>query len=157
MCIQLTCLSSQRAYVEFYLRNYYDYSFHEHTSLGSSKGAHYLNPKRYYGAFIENTYCYHLPSTITQSIGYIWSTYHLIVILLKIIMRYQMFRFVTCYLLCLVFPWTDIHSLTKWKLLVFQDYLYHPWVINPPIVYSIDMSYLSKSLCRFLLKELLWP
>ena len=113
LCIQLTCLSSQRAYVEFYLRNYYDHSFHEHTSLGSPKGAQCLNPKRYYGAFIENTYCYHLPSTVTQSIGYIWSTYHLIVILLKITMRYQMFRFVTCYLLCLVFPWTDIHSLTK--------------------------------------------
>ena len=77
LCIQLTCLSSQRDYVKFHLRNYYDHSFHEHTSLGSPKRTHCLNPMRYHSAFIENTYCYRLPSIVTQSIGNIWLTYDL--------------------------------------------------------------------------------
>ena len=38
-------------------------------SFGSSKRTHYLNPMRYHGAFIENSYCHQLPSTMTQSIG----------------------------------------------------------------------------------------
>ena len=33
-----------------------------------SEGTHYLNPIRYHGAFIENTYCHQPPSTVTQSI-----------------------------------------------------------------------------------------
>ena len=50
-----------------------------------------------------------------------------------------------CYLLCLVSPWIGVCSLTKWKISTFQDYFYHPWVTNPPIVCLIDISYLSKS------------
>ena len=67
----------KKAYVKFHLRNYYDHSFHEHTSLGSPKGTHCLNFKIYHGVSIENTYCYQLPSTVTQFIGNIWSTYDL--------------------------------------------------------------------------------
>ena len=33
---------------------------------------------RYYGASIENTYCYQLSLTTTQSIGYIWTSEGLI-------------------------------------------------------------------------------
>ena len=76
LCVQLTYLSSQRAYIKFHLRNY-GHSFHEHTSLRSSNGTHCLDPKRYHGAFVENTYCYRLPSIVTQSIGNIWLTYDL--------------------------------------------------------------------------------
>ena len=72
-----TCFSSQKAYVKFYLRNYYGHSFHVHTSLESPKRTHCLNPNRYHGAFIENIYCYRLPSIVTQSIRNIWSTYNL--------------------------------------------------------------------------------
>ena len=32
---------------------------HDHMSFGSSKGTHCLNPMRYHGVSIENTYCYH--------------------------------------------------------------------------------------------------
>ena len=63
MCIQLTCLSSQRAYIEFYLRNYYDHSFHEHTSLESPKEAYCLNPKRYHGFYWKYLL---LPSSINS-------------------------------------------------------------------------------------------
>ena len=42
----------------FHLRNYYDHSFHEHTSLRSPNMTHYLNPMRYHDDSIENTYCY---------------------------------------------------------------------------------------------------
>ena len=38
-------------------------------SFGSPKETHFLNPMRYHGAFIENTYCHQPPSTATQSIG----------------------------------------------------------------------------------------
>ena len=69
LCVQLTCISSQRAYVKFHLWNYYGHSFHEHASLGSPKVTHCLNPKRHHGVSIENTYCYRLPSIVTQSIG----------------------------------------------------------------------------------------
>ena len=62
-------LAIKRVYVKFHLRNYYDHSFHEHTSLGSPKETQYLNPKRYHGAFIKNTYCYWLPSTVTPIHG----------------------------------------------------------------------------------------
>ena len=41
---------------------------HDHMSFGSPKGAHYLNPMRYHGAFIENTYCHQPPSIVAQSI-----------------------------------------------------------------------------------------
>ena len=75
LCIQLSYLNFQRAYVKFNLRNYYNHSFHENTSLGSRKGTHCLNPKRYHGAFIENTYYYWLSSIVTQYIGNILSTY----------------------------------------------------------------------------------
>ena len=75
--VQLTCLSSRRAYVKFHLRNYYDHSFHKHTSLGSPNRTYYLNPKRYHGAFIENTYCYWLPSIVTKFIENIWLAYDL--------------------------------------------------------------------------------
>ena len=75
LCIQLTCLSSQKVYFKFHLRNYYSHSFHERTSLGSPKMTHC--PMRYHGASIENTYCYWLPSTVTQSIRNIWSIYDL--------------------------------------------------------------------------------
>ena len=68
-------LAFKRANVKFHLRNYYDHSFHEHTSLESPNGTHCLNPKRYHGVSIENTYYYRLPSTI--SIRNIWSTYDL--------------------------------------------------------------------------------
>ena len=68
---------TQRVYVKFHLRNYYGHSFHDNTSLGSHKGTHYLNPKRYHGVSIENTCCYLLPSIMTQSIGNIWSIYDL--------------------------------------------------------------------------------
>ena len=37
---------------------YYDYNFYEYTFLGSTKRILCLNPIRYHGAFIENTYCY---------------------------------------------------------------------------------------------------
>ena len=69
LCVQLTYLSSQRAYAKFHLRNYYGHSFHEYASLGSLNGTLHLNPKRYHGAFIENTYCYWLPSTVTPIHG----------------------------------------------------------------------------------------
>ena len=46
-------------------------------SFGSSKETHYLNLIRYYSVSIENTYCYQLPSIMTQSIGNIWSAYDL--------------------------------------------------------------------------------
>ena len=75
MYFQLTCLNSRRAYVKFHLRNYYGHSFHEHTSLKSPKGTHYLNPMRYHGASIDNTYCYQLSSIVTQSTGNIWLAY----------------------------------------------------------------------------------
>ena len=65
LCFQLTYLSSQKTYVKFHLKNYYGHSFHEHTSLRSPKGTHYLNPKRYHGAFIENIYCYRLSLIMT--------------------------------------------------------------------------------------------
>ena len=77
LCIKLICFISQRAYIKFHLRNYYKHSFYEHTSLGSLNGTHCLNSMRYYGTFIENTYCYRLPSTMTQFVGNIWSTYDL--------------------------------------------------------------------------------
>ena len=48
---------------------------HEHTSLRSLKGTLSFNPMRYSGVSIENTYCYWLPSTMTQSIENIWSVY----------------------------------------------------------------------------------
>ena len=76
--VQLTCFKSQRVYIKFHLRKYYDHSFHEHTSLRSPVGTHCLNPKRYHSVSIENTYCYLLPLTVTQSIGNIWSAYDLI-------------------------------------------------------------------------------
>ena len=38
LSVQLTCLSFLRANVEFHLRNYYDFSLHEHTFLESPKG-----------------------------------------------------------------------------------------------------------------------
>ena len=75
--VQLTCLSSQRTYVKFHLKNNYDHSFHEHTTLGSPKGTRYFNPMRYHNASIENTYCYWISSIVTQSIGNIWLTYDL--------------------------------------------------------------------------------
>ena len=62
---------------------------------------------------------------------------------------------VTNYLLCSFFPWTGVHSLTRWKLASFRDYLYYPWVTDSHIVCSMDMSKLSKSLCQVPLKELL--
>ena len=77
LCIQLSYLSSQRAYAKFHLRNYYGHSFHEYASLGSLNGTLHLNPKRYHGAFIENTYCYQLPLIVTQSIRNIWLAYNL--------------------------------------------------------------------------------
>ena len=77
LSIQLTCFSYQRTYVKFHLRNYYDHSFHKHTSLGSPKRTHYFNLKRNHGVSIENTYCYWLSSIVTQSVGNIWSTYDL--------------------------------------------------------------------------------
>ena len=67
----------KRTYVKFHLRNYYNHGFHEHTSLGSPKGTHCLNPKRYHGAFIENTHSYWFPPIVTQSIRNIWSAYDL--------------------------------------------------------------------------------
>ena len=45
LCVQLTYISSLRNYVKFHLSNYYGHSFHEHTSLGSPKGTHCLNPR----------------------------------------------------------------------------------------------------------------
>ena len=44
------------------------HKFHDHKLFGSPKGTHYLNPMRYHGVFIENTYCHQLPSIVTQSI-----------------------------------------------------------------------------------------
>ena len=76
--VQLTYLSSQRAYVKFHLRNYYDHNFHEHTSLRSPKRTFCLNPMRYHDASIENRNCYRILSIMNQSIGNIWSTYDLI-------------------------------------------------------------------------------
>ena len=58
LCDQLTYLSSQRAYVKFHLRNYYNHSLHGHTSFGFCKGKLCLNPMRYHGAFFENIYFY---------------------------------------------------------------------------------------------------
>ena len=75
--IQLTYFSSPRTYVKFHLWNHYDHNLHEHTFLGSFKGTLYLNPIKYHCIFIENTYCYYLPLTVTQSIRNIWSTYDL--------------------------------------------------------------------------------
>ena len=69
LCVQLTCPSSQKAYVKFHLRNNYDHSFHKHTSLGSPKGTLCLNLMRYHSASIENIYCCRLPLTMTQFIG----------------------------------------------------------------------------------------
>ena len=63
----------------------------------------------------------------------------------------------TCYPLCSTSPWIGVHSLTRWKLSAFEDYLYYSWVTNPLIMYSTNMFYLSKSLCQVPLKELLWP
>ena len=37
-------------------------------SFGSPKGTHYLNPMRYHGASIENTYFHQPPLIVTQSI-----------------------------------------------------------------------------------------
>ena len=36
--------------------NYYGHRFHDHTSFKSPKGTHHLNPLRYDGVSIENTY-----------------------------------------------------------------------------------------------------
>ena len=54
-------------------------------------------------------------------------------------------------------PWPTIYciqylNLTIWVLSTFQDYLYHSWVIDPLIVWSLDIPYLIKSIC---LKQLL--
>ena len=38
-------------------------------SFGPPNGTHYLNPMRYHGASIKNTYCHQPPSIVTQSIG----------------------------------------------------------------------------------------
>ena len=38
-------------------------------SFGSPKRTHCLNPMRYHGAYIENSYCHQSPSTMTQSVG----------------------------------------------------------------------------------------
>ena len=38
---------------------------HDYMSFGSFKDTHCLNPMRYHGAFIENTYCYHPLSIVT--------------------------------------------------------------------------------------------
>ena len=53
--------------------------------------------------------------------------------------RHYVLGFVTYYPLHSVSPWTDILSLTRWKLSTFQEYIYYPWVINPPIMYLADM------------------
>ena len=50
------------------LRNYYDYKFYEHMSFRSLIGTNCLNPMRYHGVSIENIYCYHPPSIMTQSV-----------------------------------------------------------------------------------------
>ena len=74
--VQLTFLSSLRVYVKFHLRNYYDHSFHEYTSLGSTKKTCCLNPMRYRGVFIGNSYCYWFLSIVVQFIWNIWSAYN---------------------------------------------------------------------------------
>ena len=38
-------------------------------SFGSPKGAHCLNPIKYYDVFIDNTCYYQLSSTMTQFVG----------------------------------------------------------------------------------------
>ena len=48
------------------LRDYYGYKFHDHVSLGSLKETHCLNPLRYHGASIKNTYCHQPSSTVTH-------------------------------------------------------------------------------------------
>ena len=60
---------------------------------------------------------------------------------------------VTYYPLHLVFPWTSHYSPTRWKLLEFQNYLYYPWVIDPLIVYSTNMYYLSRAYINFHLRN----
>ena len=39
-------------------KNYYANKFYDHKSFGSTKEDTFLNPMRYHGAFIKNTY-YH--------------------------------------------------------------------------------------------------
>ena len=70
---QLIYFSSQRAYVEFHLRNFYDHSLYENTFLGLPKETLCLNLIRYRSVSIKNTYCYRLPLTVTQSIENILS------------------------------------------------------------------------------------
>ena len=62
---------------KFHWRKCYGHSLLDRMSFGLSKKTHYLNLIRYYSVSIENTYCYQLPSIMTQSIGNIWSTYDL--------------------------------------------------------------------------------
>ena len=66
---QLTYSNSQRAYVKFQLRNYYDHKFLEHTSLESLKDHIVLISMRYHSVLIENTYCRKTLSTVTQPLG----------------------------------------------------------------------------------------
>ena len=48
-----------------------------------------------------------------------------------------------------------ICGLIWWKLSSFQDCLYHPWIINSPIMWSNNIFYLTKSVCQILPNELL--
>ena len=54
LCDYLIYPRSSKAYDKFHLRNYYDYSLHEHISLGSITTTHCLNHMRYHGVSIEN-------------------------------------------------------------------------------------------------------
>ena len=50
------------------------------------------------------------------------------------ITRYYVLKSMSCYSLHSISLWIGVYSLTRWKLSTFQDYVYYPWVINPPIV-----------------------
>ena len=73
----------------------------------------------------------------------------------SIITRHQVLRSMTSYPPYIVSPELVIHNIKKWKLFTFQDYLYNSWVIDPPIMWSNDILYLTKSICQIPLKELL--
>ena len=49
--------------------NYCDHIFHDHMSFGSPKGTHCLNPMRYHGASIKNTYYHQSSLIVTKSLG----------------------------------------------------------------------------------------
>ena len=68
LCDQLIYSNLLRACVKLLLRNYYDYRFPDHISLGPPKETHCLKPMRYLVAYLVYTY-YHQLATYNRFIG----------------------------------------------------------------------------------------